>query len=272
MSGKVKQIMNTNDFNQTIIKLRQYYTQKEIAIELELSGKKVKIGAMAKGSGMIHPNMATMLGFITTDAAIEADVLQMLLSDTIKGTFNMISVDGDTSTNDMVVILANGMAGTTTLIPGSEDFSNFKKALFFVCQELAKKIAADGEGATKLLEVTVENAPTLEDARKGARSIISSNLVKSAIFGEDANWGRIVTALGYSGAEFDPGRVDVFIGDLAVAKNGAGLVFDEIRAREILGQKEVQIRLDLQVGREKATAWGCDLSFEYIKINAEYRS
>jgi len=246
--------------------------KKEVACQIEIDGKTVTIGAMAKGSGMIHPNMATMLGFITTDACIEIDCLQYVLKKATDATFNMVSVDGDTSTNDMVVIMANGLAQNPKITMESEYLKDFEAAVIEVCTELAKMIAQDGEGATKLIEVEVVGAKSLEDARKGARSICSSNLVKAAIFGEDANWGRIVTALGYSGAEVDPLMVDVYIGDLLVAEKGAGLNFDEDRAKQILSQKEIKLKVDLNLGSAEAKAWGCDLSYDYVKINADYRS
>jgi len=246
--------------------------KKEIACKLEIGGKTVTIGAMAKGSGMIHPNMATMLAFITTDANIESKCLQYILKKAADATFNMISVDGDTSTNDMVVILANGLADNPKITMDGQHIEEFEGAIIKVCTTLAKMIAQDGEGATKLIEVEVVGAKSLEDARKGARAICSSSLVKTAIFGEDANWGRIVTALGYSGAEVNPLMVDVYIGDLLVAKKGTGLDFDEEKARRILKQKEVKLKVVLNSGSAEATAWGCDLSYDYVKINAEYRS
>lgn len=245
---------------------------KEVACEVEIGGKTVTIGAMAKGSGMIHPNMATMLGFITTDANIESKCLQKVLQSATDASFNMISVDGDTSTNDMVVILANGLAGNPKITMESEHLQEFERAITDICTILAKKIAQDGEGATKLIEVEVTGALSLEDARKGARAICSSNLVKTAIFGEDANWGRIVTALGYSGAQVDPLKVDVYLGDLLVAQKGTGLYFDEEKARDILKQKEVKLKVDLNLGSAEAKAWGCDLSYDYVKINADYRT
>ena len=245
---------------------------KEVACEVEIGGKTVTIGAMAKGSGMIHPNMATMLGFITTDANIESKCLQKVLQSATDASFNMISVDGDTSTNDMVVILANGLAGNPKITMESEHLQEFERAITDICTILAKKIAQDGEGATKLIEVEVTGALSLEDARKGARAICSSNLVKTAIFGEDANWGRIVTALVYSGAQVDPLKVDVYLGDLLVAQKGTGLYFDEEKAREILKQKEVKLKVDLNLGSAEAKAWGCDLSYDYVKINADYRT
>jgi len=247
-------------------------TTKEVACQLEIAGKTVTIGAMAKGSGMIHPNMATMLGFITTDASIESKCLQKVLQRATDATFNMISVDGDTSTNDMVVILANGLADNPTITTESEYLKDFEAAIVEVCTILARMIAQDGEGATKLIEVEVVGAKSLEDARKGAKAICASNLVKAAIFGEDANWGRIITALGYSGAEVDPHQVDVYIGDLLVAQKGTGLAFDEDRAKQILKEKEVKLKVDLNLGEARAKAWGCDLTYDYVKINADYRS
>ena len=245
---------------------------KEIALELELSGGKVTIGAMAKGSGMIHPNMATMLGFVTTDANMEQGALQKALKFVTNKSFNMISVDGDTSTNDMVVAMANGLAENTQISEGSQDFELFQKALEYICVALAKQIAADGEGATKLLEVSIENAPTEEDAKKAAMAVTKSSLVKTAVYGEDANWGRVIAAVGYSGADFDPAKVDIYLGDEKMAEDGCGLVFDEAKAKKILEEKEVTIRVDLKVGKKKAVAWGCDLSYDYVKINADYRT
>ena len=246
--------------------------KKEIACQLEIEGKTITIGAMAKGSGMIHPNMATMLAFITTDADVEADCLQKILKECTETTFNMISVDGDTSTNDMLVIMANGLAQNNKITINSPQAEILKKGILEVCTQLAQMIARDGEGATKLIEVEVKGALSLEDARKGARSICSSSLVKSAIFGEDANWGRIITALGYSGAEVDPFLVDVYLGDLMMAKKGTGLKFDEDKARAILQEKDVKITVDLHLGEYSAKSWGCDLSYDYVKINAAYRT
>lgn len=246
--------------------------KKEIACQLEIEGKTITIGAMAKGSGMIHPNMATMLAFITTDADVEADCLQKILKECTETTFNMISVDGDTSTNDMLVIMANGLAQNNKITIDSPQAEILKKGILEVCTQLAQMIARDGEGATKLIEVEVKGALSLEDARKGARSICSSSLVKSAIFGEDANWGRIITALGYSGAEVDPFLVDVYLGDLMMAEKGTGLKFDEDKARAILQEKDVKITVDLHLGEYSAKSWGCDLSYDYVKINAAYRT
>jgi len=245
---------------------------KELAITLELGGQKVTIGAMAKGSGMIHPNMATMLGFITTDAAVSAGLLHKALKEAVDKSFNMISVDGDTSTNDMVVILANGLAGNEEIAAEGDDYNKFKEALEEVCIVLAKAIARDGEGATKLVEIRVKNAPSTGDAVKAAKAIATSSLVKTAIFGADANWGRIIAAVGYSGANFDPDRVDIYLGDEKMAENGCGLDFSEERAKAILEDEVIIITVDLKIGSSEATAWGCDLSYDYVKINAAYRT
>lgn len=246
---------------------------KEIALQIELDGKKVLLGGMAKGSGMIHPNMATMLGLITTDAAITGVCLQEALRRANEESFNMVTVDGDTSTNDTLVVIANGLAGNTLLDDvNSANFQLFCNALKEVCRSLAKMIARDGEGATKLLEVSVINAPGNEDARKAARAVAGSTLLKAAIFGGDANWGRIICALGYSGAQFDPARVDIYLGQIPVARNGVGVEFSEEEAGKILAKEEIRIIIDLCVGKFAATAWGCDLSYEYVKINADYRS
>lgn len=246
---------------------------KEIAVEIELGGKPVRIGAIAKGSGMIHPNMATMLAFITTDAAITAQCLQEVIKSSADISYNMISVDRDTSTNDMALIMANGLAGNQLVAEvGSPDFKKFKEAVDFVNITLAKMIARDGEGATRLIEVKVVNAPDEKTARLIARSVVSSNLTKAAVFGKDANWGRILAAAGYSGADFDPYKVDVYLGAEKMAENGMGLVFDENKAREELDKDPVIIKVDLKAGGFSATAWGCDLSYEYVRINAEYRT
>jgi len=221
---------------------------------------------------MIHPNMATMLAFITTDAAVEVPALQQALRWATDRSFNVITVDGDTSTNDMVVLLANGRAGNSPLTAGDPEFTLFRDALLAVCVELSKMIARDGEGASKLLEVRVKGAPGEAEARKIARAVAGSNLVKAAIFGEDANWGRVLSAAGACGVPFDPNLVDVFLGDLQVAARGKGLAFDEEKARSILAQREVTITLDLHSGGGRGTAWGCDLSFDYVRINAHYRT
>jgi glutamate N-acetyltransferase/amino-acid N-acetyltransferase len=247
---------------------------KEVAVEVEVAkDQKIIIGGAAKGSGMIHPNMATMLGFITTDALIAPECLKEALTKANAYSFNMISVDGDTSTNDMLLALASGKAGNRRIEnPESPLYVFFVEALQFVCTTLAKMIAKDGEGATKFLEVTVEGAKTAKDACLSARSVVSSNLVKTAVFGEDANWGRIICALGYSGADFDPNLVEIMIGHIKVAEKGTGVFFSEELARRILSNKQVQIRIHLHQGTEEATAWGCDLSHGYIQINSEYRS
>ena len=245
---------------------------KEMAVQLRINDKLVTIGAMAKGSGMIHPNMATMLGFITTDVNIDNKALQAAFKANIDDSFNMVSVDGDTSTNDMVVILANGQAGNEILTEESADFPAFKQALREICIAMAQKIAGDGEGATKLVECTVTGAATREDARLAAKAIIASSLVKTAIYGNDANWGRIACAAGYSGAKFDPNKVNIFIGDVQVAQNGMGLEFVEAKATEMLKQKKVNILVKFNIGEEQATAWGCDLTYDYVSINADYRS
>jgi glutamate N-acetyltransferase/amino-acid N-acetyltransferase len=246
--------------------------KKELAISFELGGRVATIGAMAKGSGMIHPNMATMLGFITTDAAIEEKALLAALREANDRSFNMITVDGDTSTNDMAGIIANGEAGNKKITIDEPEFDKFLAALSYITVELAKSIAKDGEGATKLIEVQVKNARTVADARKAALTVAKSSLVKTAIFGEDANWGRILCAIGYSGAEFDPDKADIALGDEMVAIDGAGLAFNEENAKRILGQKQVVIYIDLKDGEAEATAWGCDMTYDYVKINGSYRT
>ncbi len=246
---------------------------KEIAVEIEIQGKPVRIGAIAKGSGMIHPNMATMLAFITTDAAISSNCLQKLVKDSSDRSYNMISVDRDTSTNDMAVIMANGLAGNPYIDDvESKDYQKLKEAVDFVNINLAKMIARDGEGATRLIEVRVINAFDYETARLIGRSITGSNLTKTAVFGEDANWGRILAAAGYSQASFDPGKVDIYLGKEKMAENGMGLPFDEQKARDELQKDTVSITVDLKSGNFEATAWGCDLSYEYVRINADYRT
>ena len=249
---------------------------KGIAYEFEISGKTVKIGAIAKGSGMIHPNMGTMLGFITTDAVISKQMLQKALSDSTKNTYNMISVDGDTSTNDMVIVLANGCAKNKPIECESEDYKTFAKALDMVNKHLAKQIVLDGEGATKFLEINVLGAKDEESAKVLAKSVVTSSLVKTAFFGEDANWGRILAALGYSGVKFNPDDVSIeFVsGDnsLFLMKDGAPLDFSENLAGEILKNKEITVNIYLKEGEGHACAWGCDLSYEYVRINGEYRT
>lgn len=246
---------------------------KEIAVEIELQGKTVYIGAIAKGSGMIHPNMATMLAFITTDAAISSQCLQKLLKESAAKSYNMISVDRDTSTNDMAIIMANGLAGNPCIDDvTSEDYQILKQAIDFINISLAKMIARDGEGATHLIEVRAINAPDYETARLIARSITGSNLTKAAVFGADANWGRILAAAGYSGADFDPYQTDIYLGEEKMAENGMGLNFDEDNARQELEKENVIITVDLKSGNDHATAWGCDLTYDYVKINADYRT
>ncbi|MBQ7942756.1 MAG: bifunctional glutamate N-acetyltransferase/amino-acid acetyltransferase ArgJ [Lachnospiraceae bacterium] len=249
---------------------------KEIAVTFEIAGKKVTLGGMSKGSGMIHPNMCTMLGFLTTDLSIEKSLLQEALSEIVKDTFNMITVDGDTSTNDTLLIMANGLAENEKIATKGADYDTFVAALQYVCEFLAKKMAADGEGASKLFEAKVVNAKSKEDARTLSRAIVASNLSKAAIYGCDANFGRFLCAMGYSGAQFDQNDVELFFesseGRLQVFKMGTPIVFDEELAVKILGASEVTIFVDMHEGSEEATAWGCDLTYDYVKINADYRS
>ncbi len=249
---------------------------KECAVSFVVDGKEIKLGGMAKGSGMIHPNMATMLGVVTTDLNISKDLLQEALSADVKISFNMISVDRDTSTNDSLLVLANGLAGNKEITEKNEDYDAFCKALNYVTTNLSKKMAADGEGATKLFEVEVVGAPSWEEASVLSKSIITSNLVKTAVFGNDANWGRILCAMGYSGIDFDPDKVDLFIesmdGKLKLVENGMATDYSEEFATKILSGKEVKALADLKSGSAVATAWGCDFSYDYVKINADYRS
>ena len=249
---------------------------KEVAVTFEVGGVLCKMGGIAKGSGMIHPNMATMLIFITCDACISPEMLQKALSADIKTTFNMISIDGDTSTNDMVTILSNGMAGNTEIVSEGEDFDTFCKALHMLTVRLCRMIAADGEGATKLIECSVSGAKTLEIAQKTAKSVICSSLLKAAMFGADANWGRVLCAIGYSGAPVDVNKIDVAFrsakGIITVCENGAGVDFSEALAKKILLEKEIDILIDLKDGNHTATAWGCDLTYDYVKINGDYRT
>ncbi|MBQ7968877.1 MAG: bifunctional ornithine acetyltransferase/N-acetylglutamate synthase [Clostridia bacterium] len=251
-------------------------TLKEIAVEFEVGGKVCRMGGIAKGSGMIHPNMATMLVFITTDTAIAPEMLKKALSTDIKNTFNMISVDGDTSTNDMVTVLANGMAGNTEITSEGKDFDAFMEALNTVNVYLCRMIASDGEGATKLLECNVDGAKDEENAKIIAKSVICSSLFKAAMFGADANWGRVLCAIGYSGADVDVNKIDVSFrsakGVLDVCKNGAGIEFSEEKAKEILLEKEIEINIKAGDGNAKASAWGCDLTYDYVKINGDYRT
>ena len=249
---------------------------KQVAVEIDLGGQTVTIGGMCKGAGMIHPNMCTMLGFITTDCDIEKSLLQKALSANVTDTFNMISVDGDTSTNDTLVVLANGLAKNKKIEKEDSDFEAFKSALNYVMETLAKKMAADGEGATALLEVTVKGVDTKENARTLAKSVICSNLTKAAIYGHDANWGRIMCAFGYSGVLFDPNKVTLsFEGkdkSIVIFKDGFGVEFSEEEATKLLSEETVKVLADFHSGKETATAWGCDLTHEYVSINADYRS
>lgn len=245
---------------------------KEVAIELDLQETKVVIGGMAKGSGMIHPNMATMIGIITTDVNISRKLLDKALKDVVKSTFNRVTIDGDTSVCDMVLVLANGLADNAGIINEDEDYDQFKNGLEYVCSSLSKLIARDGEGATKLVEVVVEGAGSPDDAYSAASTIAKSPLVKTAIFGEDANWGRIITAAGYSGADFDPAYTDIYIGNLLVCKSGCAVNFDEKAAKELLQGKEVKLLIKLNKGVYADHVWTCDFSYDYVKINASYRS
>ena len=250
--------------------------KKEIAVEFTIDGKTCRLGGIAKGSGMIHPNMATMLVFITTDVSISSDMLQKALSTDIQNTFNMVSVDGDTSTNDMVVVLANGQAGNTEIKEDGEEFKTFMKALNTVTVALCKMLAGDGEGATKLLECRVSGAESLDIAKTVAKSIICSSLTKAAMFGADANWGRVLCAIGYSGAKVDVNKIDVSFksnaGEIVVCQDGAGVEFSEEKAKEILLEKEIEIIVALKSGEFASTAWGCDLTYDYVKINGDYRT
>ncbi len=250
--------------------------KKEVAVEFEIDGKICRIGGIAKGSGMIHPNMATMLVFITTDTAISPAMLQKALSTDVADTFNMISIDGDTSTNDMVTVLANGMAGNREIVSAGEDFSLFMTALNTVTVALCRLIAGDGEGATKLLECKVSGAPDMKTARTVAKSVICSSLLKAAMFGADANWGRVLCAIGYSGAAVDIDKIDVSFrsaaGEISVCEGGAGVDFSEELAKKILLESEIEILVKLHMGTASSSAWGCDLTYDYVKINGDYRT
>ena len=250
--------------------------EKEMAVEIEIGGKTVTIGGMSKGSGMIHPNMCTMLAFITTDAAITKEALQKALREDVEDTYNMISVDGDTSTNDTAILLANGLAGNQEITYASPEYETFKEALHMVNETLAKKMAGDGEGATALFEVKVVGAESIKQAKTLAKSVVCSNLTKAAIAGHDANWGRILCAMGYSGVQFDPEKVDLFFeskaGKLQIIENGVATDYSEEVATKILSEPEITATADIKMGDYSATAWGCDLTHEYININADYRS
>ena len=249
---------------------------KEVSVSFPVGGTTVTIGGMCKGSGMIHPNMCTMLSFLTTDAAISKPLLQKALSTVITDTYNMISVDGDTSTNDTVLLLANGLAENPEIVEEGEDYQNFVRALFAINRVLAKKIAGDGEGATALFEVRMLHVDTVENAKILAKSVITSNLTKAAIFGHDANWGRILCAMGYSGVMFDPEKVDLYFesaaGKIQIIRDGVAVAYSEEEATRILSEKEVTAIADVKTGDAEATAWGCDLTYDYVKINADYRS
>ena len=250
--------------------------EKEMAVEIEIGGKTVTIGGMSKGSGMIHPNMCTMLAFITTDASITKEALQKALSEDVEDTYNMISVDGDTSTNDTAILLANGLAGNQEITYASPEYETFKEALHMVNETLAKKMAGDGEGATALFEVKVVGAESIKQAKTLAKSVVCSNITKAAIAGHDANWGRILCAMGYSGVQFDPEKVDLFFeskaGKLQIIENGVATDYSEEVATKILSEPEITATADIKMGDYSATAWGCDLTHEYININADYRS
>ena len=249
---------------------------KEIAVEFEIGGKPVHLGGMSKGSGMIHPNMCTMLAFLGTDLSIEKSLLQEAVSEVVADTFNMITVDGDTSTNDTLLCMANGLAENKMITEKDDDYNTFKEALYFVCETLAKKMAADGEGASKLFEATIVNAKSKEDAKTLGRAIVGSNLSKAAIFGCDANFGRFLCAMGYSGADFNQEDVELFFksvnGTLKVFDKGTPIVFDEDEALKIMKADTVTVYVDMHEGSASATAWGCDLTYDYVKINADYRS
>ena len=250
--------------------------EKEMAVEIEIGGKTVTIGGMSKGSGMIHPNMCTMLAFITTDAAITKEALQKALSEDVEDTYNMISVDGDTSTNDTAILLANGLAGNQEITYASPEYETFKEALHMVNETLAKKMAGDGEGATALFEVKVVGAESIKQAKTLAKSVVCSNLTKAAIAGHDANWGRILCAMGYSGVQFDPEKVVLLFeskaGKIEIIENGVATDYSEEVATKILSEPEITATADIKMGDYSATAWGCDLTHEYININADYRS
>lgn len=250
--------------------------KKEYAVEFSAGGKTCRVGGMAKGSGMVHPNMATTLNFITTDLNISAKMLQCALDDIVKITYNCLSIDGDTSTNDMVAVMANGISGNEEITGGGEDFENFKSALYEVMMNLTKMLAKDGEGASKMIECECKGCPDTDTAITVAKSVIGSTLFKCAVFGEDANWGRILCAVGYADAEFDINKVDVDIkseyGEIAVCRNGSGIDFSEETAAKVLSSDEIYVIIDLNAGESSAKAWGCDLTYDYVKINGDYRT
>lgn len=271
-NGLSKLVVNGNadDFAKAI--LTTDTATKTIAVTETFGRDVVTMAGVAKGSGMIHPNMATMLGFITCDANISSDTLQLALSQNVEKTFNQITVDGDTSTNDMVLVMSNGCALNDEILPDTPEFDKFSKMLNFVMQELAKKIAKDGEGANKLIQVDVVNAPNALDARMMAKSVVGSSLVKTAIFGEDPNWGRILAAVGYAGVDVPMDNVDIMLGGLSVMLASSPVTFDDEEMKDIMHGDEVTITVDLHSGQEKGTAWGCDLSYDYVKINALYHT
>ena len=250
--------------------------KKEYAVEFEIGGVKCTLGGMAKGSGMIHPNMATTLNFITSDCAISAKMLQKALSEIVKVTYNCLSVDGDTSTNDMVSLMANGLAGNKDITEEGAAFDTFKQAIYEVMANLTRMLAKDGEGASKLLECICTGAPDKDTAITVAKSVVCSSLFKAAMFGEDANWGRVLCAIGYADADFDINKVDVDLrseyGTVEVCKNGSGIEFSEEKASKVLASDEIYIDINLNQGSENATAWGCDLTYDYVKINGDYRT
>lgn len=274
VQAKAATAESANDVAEAILTTDTH--KKEYAVECEIDGKKVVVGGMCKGSGMIHPNMGTMLAFVTSDVAIEQPLLQSILKEEIADSFNMISVDGDTSTNDTCLILCNGMAGNATLTDESEGLTTFRAALREVLIYLAKQIAGDGEGCTRLFEVTCHGASSKEEAKIISKSVVCSSLTKAAVFGKDANWGRILCAMGYSGAQFDPEKVDIILesdkGTVAIVKDGIATDYSEEYATEVLSGNPVKAILDVHAGEATATAWGCDLTYEYVKINADYRS
>ena len=249
---------------------------KELALKMEIGGKTVTFGAMSKGSGMIHPNMCTMLGYVTTDAVISKELLTKLLKEDVVDTYNMISVDGDTSTNDTLIVMANGMAGNPEIKEGTKECEIFKEALHYINETQAKRLAGDGEGAQALIECKVIGADTKANARTLAKSVICSSLTKAAVYGHDANWGRILCALGYSGAKFDPEKMELYYEadgrSMLIYKDGAGVDYSEEEASALLSEKEVRFLVDMKMGKEEATAWGCDLTYDYVKIKADYRS
>jgi len=261
---------HADDFGESIITTDTF--SKSTCLETTIDGQKVVMGGAAKGSGMIEPNMGTMLAFITTDAKIAASDLDDLLKEVVNKTFNCITVDGDTSTNDMVLVMANGMADNTPLTPEHKDWGKFTELLTKTCESLAKQIAHDGEGATKLIEVEVQGAVSDEDAKKVAKSIVGSSLVKTAMYGADANWGRIIAAVGYSGAEVNPNTIDTSIGPIQLLQNSQPTIFSEAEASKYLDNDFIKIDVNLNIGDGTGKAWGCDLTYDYVRINASYRS